>query len=1283
LSKNKYPIRRTIKRAVLGLLGLLVICIISGFFYVRSHLKTVIQELVKRETHNTYKIDFSELVLGLRQGKLELKDATLSPTTGISESFYNIRIPALSLAVSSWRPFLFSGKIEVDSLTIDGPVINIYHEPATNNRSGKKFEMSRFYENLKKATAKIGVHALNITGGVLALHEKGYPKPLTISNIDLSIREFSDEKRTKDQFLSASRFILKVRDQQWELSPGHNIHFKNLFFSGNDLQVDSCAIHLQTDSSASATSFHANKLLFRMNNPSSFYEQELLQVDTLYCQSPVLNLGLAKKNGERHKEKKKGLDEILEKLFGPIDLHYVNIEKGRIEMNMEAGNSSSYASTQTDLKIYDLNIDPKRTPHVQVEKIDLRLNEIKFATPDSLYFLNIKEFGFLGNDLIAKNANFSPTEKNDRNLELNVEVPLFKLSDISLIDLLQKKFVASEAWIGNPHIVLNSKGKKQQKPVVSIDTAATAGEEDDDDEEEEDEKTGVKNIYETLKAIAQLVQVDILYINKGELEYNINSGTRVKMKLSDFDLQLMVNELLQSTSPLAIKKSVPHLRVGAGALHSGQTDLKFKNMLVTGVRQLGSLGSAELHSGQGLAVRAYDIFWEKFSWDSLVEKNRLVLDSLDISRFRIVSTQRTNMGAAKKKTGIPVHIRKLNSNNFDLSLVSQNANSKASGKGRSLHISGLTAENGQVSWAGLQTSLNDIILENPNSRLSLEEADLHMGKESSIRGLHFTNRLATVSVPRITLGLAVFNTDISRLHLSHLRVHEPDIVVHKNSSEPTAGERARSAGSLTLLLSSFSISNGNIRYSDQKNEGSAKLNVNGETFRFQKGSPDQLSYHTLHADLRDIRYRSAGLPLTLDDLKLTLNEGHITSNHNGHTKIVSNVSASWQALNFSQTGKKNSQLLVKDVSGNLGHYVLNFEKGQKISIPAIIERTSIEKGSMRYSDSNQVMNIAGIKANAAKGSIELDDISLRPVIEREQFFKTSSFQKDYLVLKIDKLLISDLKTQRLLNDTILNIRKVIAGNAFISSARDKNIAFLHGIEKHMPTKLISKLGMPVKVDTIELKNASVNVHEISNTTKKEGIIPLTEINGLITNFTNNKAETDSLHIQATGKVLNYNIRRFRYAESYSDSLSGFRMSYRLSPMELTDLTRVTVPLVSVSVVSGKADTLYARLSGNKHGAYGEMNFYYKQLKIRIMDKKDSLKKGFLLAFENLLANKLILKNKNRKHSRLFFLRNKEKFVFNYWVKTMFSGIFTSAGVKKNRKYKKMYDAYKDRYSLPI
>jgi hypothetical protein len=134
-------------------------------------------------------------------------------------------------------------------------------------------------------------------------------------------------------------------------------------------------------------------------------------------------------------------------------------------------------------------------------------------------------------------------------------------------------------------------------------------------------------------------------------------------------------------------------------------------------------------------------------------------------------------------------------------------------------------------------------------------------------------------------------------------------------------------------------------------------------------------------------------------------------------------------------------------------------------------------------------------------------------------------------------------------------------------------------------------------------------------------------------------------------------------------------------MKLPDFSKATVPLANINVTNGRSDTLYARWRGNKYAAIGVMDFYYKGLRISVIDKIHPEKKQLKSRVINFLAN-TILRNSNNSQSVVFFERDLEKFVFNYWVKTSLSGLMTSVGIKRNRKMLKQYNKVRSKYSLP-
>jgi hypothetical protein len=233
----------------------------------------------------------------------------------------------------------------------------------------------------------------------------------------------------------------------------------------------------------------------------------------------------------------------------------------------------------------------------------------------------------------------------------------------------------------------------------------------------------------------------------------------------------------------------------------------------------------------------------------------------------------------------------------------------------------------------------------------------------------------------------------------------------------------------------------------------------------------------------------------------------------------------------------------------------------------------------------------------------------------------------------------------------------------------------------MPTRLINTIPFPVMVDTIHVSNSRVTYNELSVLTHQWSSIPIRDINGCLAGVSNRNNARDTLGLIATARLFDGKIRHFAYKEFYGDSLSAFTASSYISPIDLTQFSQVSVPAAAVRVIRGHADTVYSSWTGNKYATYGTMHFYYNNLKVQVLNRKDIHKGGLLPALETWLAN-LILPAGRQRSSAIFVQRDREKFVFNYWVKAQASGVLTTVGIKKSKKYRKSYQQIYKQYSLP-
>ncbi len=96
-----------------------------------------------------------------------------------------------------------------------------------------------------------------------------------------------------------------------------------------------------------------------------------------------------------------------------------------------------------------------------------------------------------------------------------------------------------------------------------------------------------------------------------------------------------------------------------------------------------------------------------------------------------------------------------------------------------------------------------------------------------------------------------------------------------------------------------------------------------------------------------------------------------------------------------------------------------------------------------------------------------------------------------------------------------------------------------------------------------------------------------------------------------------------------------------------------------------------------------MKFFYKQLNINRQSGFGENDKKLINDVINFSANDIVFHVNNNKHSRIFFIRNQEKLVINLWIKSLLSGVFTSSGLKSNKKLFRQYKLKSAKFYLPI
>jgi len=1026
--------KKVLKKAGLDSLVIAIVTALSLIFIIKYRIKSVIKEVVRSETNGVYKLDFSKISIDFFKGRVKLNAVDFKPASPEIKG-YRFTISHLYFSLASWNQLFFHRKLVVDSLQINSPVITIFQQPVQNNKN-ELGPFQEIFKSLRNISAIFKVHVLEINRGNMTIYRETNGTPLVINNINFRVENFGQQQKENTHLRFADNVTLKVGKQRWLFPSGQIIKFENLFFLGNDqtFQVDSCSITTAPDSRGHRTSLFAEKFLFRTNEIATLFERNELNLDTLYCKSPILSVAIPA--DKKDKDTVSDLNESIHQLPGNLNIKFINIENGQIHLTSSDGRRS-YTGKKTNFKIYGLSIGHNPAPFIRTGKIDLNLHEISFATRDSLYLLTVNEFSFDSNNLVCKNAYLKPSPKAKGYLK-GINLPAFTLIDISLNDLLEKRLKALVAVIEKPQFFFASGAPKKKAVEYGIP---------------------VNKFYSTLKSLAQLIDVHWLTIKDGTLSYNPLGSSTPELSLSNIDMEINLVGMLNSSSIQETRQTIHALRIGSINLAKDNINASLTNFFIDGSREIGMLGSLVVQLPTGIHLNAANLYWEGFSWENFIRNKSIHIDTLNIPTLGFWAYALSGQSSTIRSGLLPVTINKLHIGQSVIGLKTVN-NTELNATATHIALQGLQAAGQFFSWQSLDARADSISFRDDVSHVTIQRLHFSSLGESTIHNLAYTDSTYRVMSPEIKFQLPLVNSHPEKMQLQKLDITGGYAYYHRSNNPLT-------------ITSRFAV----------------------------------------HASSGEIK-KSNSWSIVFDKFSLGVD-----------------------SLSMIKPGP-HGLLEISNGSGGVAGYPLTINpSGDNAQLKNILNNIHITGGRLFYSDSTTIASVGKITGNGKTGALAFKDVAVNPRNTLETFIKTAVWQKDYLTFHCDSIGLHQLNYQALLQDTSLAIRSVYLQHPRVTTFRNKNTAFQHGIEKLMPTKLIAGIKMPVRIDTVQIKGAVVNIQEVSAITKRKSVIPLTKLDGTIRNIVNRPNKQDSLVLDASAQVLEYEIRTLRYAESYNDSLS--------------------------------------------------------------------------------------------------------------------------------------------------
>ena len=702
---------------LLAILLSIPVLVFATYYIAEWRFKDIMKFVVETGSGGAYAFDATKTKLSLENRTVLLENVMLvSKDTLHTSPHYDVRIPQVYLAIKSWKQLIFQGKLFVDSLSITLPSIKSHDHGEKPSSTQVTFQISKIAQILEAAMEHLQVRSFSLKNGSFDYHAGKNAVPFVSNQINLNLRNFSKKAENDGRLFGSDEVDLNIENQFWRLPNGKNeISFKRLHFSGSNqfFELDSCLFRLK-DSSGNGITIKAEKIFFNSRQLTAAYEKEELLIDTLLLYRPIIDFRANRK--KKSTDDAKTTDNAIKELFNEIRFKYINIQDGEIIQNDNLGEPIPTSKQSTNLKIYNLALDPQ-TSKMTTDSINLKLKNTRLITRDSMFQLNIGEFSLLNKEVLLSSIEFGPTTINQDLKGIVFKAPVLSLGNININELVNKRLVGTDAELINPEITLFDKRNSQ---TIQKSRSKPTG--------------GIDQFFKTLHGLGELIAVDNFNVVNGHMRYRSSAGPApVAVDLKNMNLVLLLNKFFVSDSLIDIKRSMPLFTIQDANISAGDLKLRIHDFIFEGFFRHSHARDFTLSPGSGTTLKGNDLYWEILDWDLLQKYKLIQIEYIRLGKLDVSTTGEKRVNKKAPKDLPQINIARIDINKIHFNNSNPHKNSNLLFDAKDICISDIHSKNSFLTWEETDGVITNFSLKNPTTNASIERISFNNQYESVLQ----------------------------------------------------------------------------------------------------------------------------------------------------------------------------------------------------------------------------------------------------------------------------------------------------------------------------------------------------------------------------------------------------------------------------------------------------------------------------------------------------------------------------------------------------------------------
>ncbi|MEJ7768226.1 MAG: hypothetical protein WKF89_10480 [Chitinophagaceae bacterium] len=328
--------------------------------------------------------------------------------------------------------------------------------------------------------------------------------------------------------------------------------------------------------------------------------------------------------------------------------------------------------------------------------------------------------------------------------------------------------------------------------------------------------------------------------------------------------------------------------------------------------------------------------------------------------------------------------------------------------------------------------------------------------------------------------------------------------------------------------------------------------------------------------------------------------------------------------------------------------------------------------TLSTSDSLYRLRVGEIDIQTLPKAMQLKKVQFLPRGTINNFYKKIGHQQDRFELSFDQVNFSRVEWWEMLAEESLAVKRVQLVNGSLKIFNDKSqpIDTRSKIGKY-PHQILMNVPLLLTVDSLAIRNLDLSYTELNPKSGEKGTLHFSNIEGLITNITNEPAKIKQnafMRVSAKATFMKQAAVKAAFEFNLGRHKSGvFKLTASMGPLQGQVLNNITVPLGLLKINSLQIKSLDASIRGDNYKGSGTVKMIYNDLNITALKTADdTLKKRRLLSF---IANAFVIKKDNPLSGSpvrveiAAFDRNTQRSFFNLVWKTIFTGAGKTVGYK--------------------